>query len=129
MARLLLILAFAAVVFWVFSAVDCIAQPAVRHRGVDKPVWIVIVLLFPVLGGVLWLAVGRASAASLRRQAPDDDPEFLRSLVGGATPTPKPQTPPPSHAEQERRIRDLEQELARPDADDDDTHHGRRDRR
>lgn len=124
---MLLILAFAAVVFWVFTAVDCAAQPAVRHRGVDKPIWVLLVLVLPVVGGILWLTVGRASAASLRRRAPDDDPEFLRSLAGGRpSSTPKAQTPPPSRAEQDKRIRDLEQDLIRRDDDDDQHHHGRR---
>ena len=50
---------FLAAVFWVFSIVDCIVQPASRHRGVPKAVWIAIVVVLPVIGGLLWFAIGR----------------------------------------------------------------------
>jgi len=107
MARGLLILALVATVFWVFTIVDCAIQPPIRHRGVSKPVWVLIVVLLPVLGGILWLAVGRArgSVAVLRR-APDDDPEFLGTLG--------------SISDQDERIRRLEEELAALDSEDDD---------
>lgn len=106
MARVLLIAALVAALFWVFTIVDCAIQPATRHRGVSKPAWIVIVVLLPVVGGLLWFAVGRTgrrSAASLA--APDDDPDFLRRI--GAT-----------TADRDERIRRLEQELARLDSED-----------
>ncbi|MBD3940328.1 PLDc N-terminal domain-containing protein [Microbacterium sp. NEAU-LLC] len=107
MARGLLILALVATVFWVFTIVDCAIQPPIRHRGVSKPVWVLIVVLLPVLGGILWLAVGRArgSVAVLRR-APDDDPEFLGTLG--------------PISDQDERIRRLEEELAALDSEDDD---------
>ena len=107
MPRVLLILALVAAAFWVFTVVDCAVQPASRHRGVSKPTWILIVVLLPVLGGILWLIVGRvrASAAATRR-APDDDPEFL-GRIG-------------SISDQDERIRRLEEELAQLDAEDDD---------
>ncbi|WP_067194654.1 PLD nuclease N-terminal domain-containing protein [Microbacterium sp. XT11] len=107
MARLLIIGGFLAVVFWVFSIVDCAAQPATRHRGVSKSAWIAIVILIPVIGGVLWFALGRrrrADGEGERLRAPDDDPEFLRSL---------------SRSEQDARIAQLEAELARLDDEND----------
>ncbi|MEJ1154940.1 MULTISPECIES: PLDc N-terminal domain-containing protein [Microbacterium] len=107
MPRVLLILALVATAFWVFTIVDCAVQPPTRHRGVSKPVWILIVVLLPVLGGLLWLSVGRMRAAkAAERHAPDDDPEFLGKL--GST------------SEQDDRIRRLEEELAQLDSEDDD---------
>lgn len=105
MVRLLLILALVAVVFWVYTVVDCAVQPASRHRGVSKGTWIVIVVLLPVVGGVLWFVTGRArkNGAPVRR-APDDDPEFLRTIG--------------SISDQDERIRRLEEELAQLDSDD-----------
>ncbi len=100
---MLLLLVPLAVAFWVYSVVDCAMQPPTRHRGVSKPVWLVIVMLLPVIGGVLWFVTGRARAVTAVR-APDDDPAFLHSLG--------------SHAEQDERIRRLEEELARLDAED-----------
>jgi len=107
MARGLLILALVAAVFWVFTIVDCAVQPPTRHRGVSKPVWILIVVLLPVLGGILWLVVGRMRKSAIaQRRAPDDDPDFL-GRIG-------------TISDQDERIRRLEEELAQLDAEDDD---------
>lgn len=107
MARLLLIGVLLALAFWVYSIVDCALQDPTRHRGVSKPVWILIVILLPVLGGILWFVVGRARrAATPTRRAPDDDPEFL-GRIGSAR-------------DQDERIRRLEEELAALDAEADD---------
>ena len=109
--RVLLILALVATAFWVYTIVDCSVQPGTRHRGVSKPVWILIVLLIPVLGGLLWLAVGRTRNSVLRaRRAPDDDPEFLGRIR--------------SVNDQDERIRRLEEELAQLDAEGDDPRWG-----
>ena len=53
MVRVLLPLALLLIAFWVYSIVDCALQPPTRHRGVSKPVWLLIVVLIPVLGGIL----------------------------------------------------------------------------
>ena len=107
MVRVLLILALVAAAFWVFTIVDCALQPATRHRGVSKPVWVLIVVLLPVLGGILWLAIGRSHRTSrLIARAPDDDPEFLERIG--------------TVSDQDERIRRLEEELAQLDAEDDD---------
>lgn len=107
MARVLIVGGFLALVFWVFSIVDCAVQPATRHRGVPKGAWIAIVVLMPVLGGILWFALGRrrrGGQTAAQAVAPDDDPEFLRSL---------------GNSEQDERIRRLEEELARLDDETD----------
>lgn len=107
MARLLIVLGIAAVVFWIFSIVDCAVQPPHRHRGVSKGAWLAIVILMPVLGGALWFVLGRTRRqASGRAVAPDDDPQFLGTLHGVAA--------------QDERIRLLEEELARLDAEGED---------
>lgn len=109
MARLLLILALVAVLFWVYTIVDCAVQPPSRHRGVSKPAWLAIVILLPVLGGILWFLIGRGRVSqTVVRRAPDDDPEFLGRMTASA------------RAEQDERIRRLEEELARLDSDADD---------
>ncbi|MGP3534498.1 PLD nuclease N-terminal domain-containing protein [Microbacterium sp. RD1] len=107
MARLLLIVALVGAVFWVYSIVDCALQPATRHRGVSKAAWLVIVIVLPVLGGILWFVVGRARRSAVQaRRAPDDDPEFL-GRIGTVS-------------DQDERIRRLEEELAQLDAESDD---------
>lgn len=116
---MLIILSVVGAAFWVYSIVDCAVQPQSRHRGVSKAAWVVIVLLLPVLGGVLWFAVGRVRPGAVRvYRAPDDDPDFL----GRLTPTTLP--------DQDERIRRLEEELAQLDAEEDDPRdrpHGRGD--
>jgi hypothetical protein len=106
MFRLWLILALVAVVFWVYTIVDCALQPPTRHRGVSKGVWIVIVILLPVVGGILWFVTGRGRRQTVApRRAPDDDPQFLQTIG--------------SISDQDERIRRIEAELAQLDAEDD----------
>ncbi len=106
MFRLWLILALVAVVFWVYTIVDCALQPPTRHRGVSKGVWIVIVILLPVVGGILWFVTGRGRRQTVaQRRAPDDDPQFLQTIG--------------SISDQDERIRRIEAELAQLDAEDD----------
>lgn len=110
MARFLLIGAVAAVFFTVYAVVDCAMTANERVRGIPKPLWIVVIMLMPVIGGILWLAIGkdRATGYTARRSgAPDDDPGFLRRLRDDAA--------------REERIRQLEQELAELDDDQKDT--------
>ncbi|WP_295014802.1 PLD nuclease N-terminal domain-containing protein [uncultured Microbacterium sp.] len=107
MTRFLVIGGFLAAVFWVFGIVDCVVQPASRHRGVPKGVWIAIVILIPVLGAILWFALGRTrrgrSAAEERFLPLDDEPGSGHAGYDL------------SRAEQDRRIQELEAELARLD--------------
>jgi hypothetical protein len=105
--RVLLIGALVLTAFWVFTIVDCAVQPPTRHRGVSKPIWVLIVVLLPVVGGILWLVVGRSRhVGSMIYRAPDDDPEFL-DRIGTVS-------------DQDERIRRLEEELAQLDAEADD---------
>jgi hypothetical protein len=107
-ARLLFILVPVAIAFWVYTIVDCALMPPVRHRGVSKPAWMIIAIFLPVLGGVLWFAIGRGRASTVSAvRAPDDDPAFLQRLG--------------SISDQDERIRRLEEELAQLDAEADDT--------
>jgi len=84
------------VAVWIFAIIDCIRSDADEVRGVPKGVWIVVLILLPLIGAVLWFALGRPriSAApaggrpAVRRGpvtgsgpvGPDDDPQFLRNL-------------------------------------------------
>lgn len=102
--RILLPAVLLLIAFWVYSIVDCALQPPTRHRGVAKPVWILIVALLPVIGGILWFVVGRGrSRAGGGLRAPDDDPAFLGTIG--------------SVRDQDERIRRLEAELAALDSE------------
>ena len=109
MARALLIAAVAAVFFTVYTVVDCAVTDPQRVRGIPKPLWILVILLLPVIGGILWLLIGKDRATGYtqrRRTSPDDDPEFLRRLDDDTA--------------RQERIRRLEQELAELDDDSKD---------
>jgi len=109
MARLLFGLGVAAVIFTIYAVADCAFFDRMRIRGLRRGWWIVIILFVPIIGGLLWFIVGRGRAGRVGSSrggtvAPDDDVEFLRQLR--------------SDAEQDERIRRMEQELAELDADE-----------
>jgi hypothetical protein len=113
MARLLVFAVIAAVVLTVFAVVDCALTERRRVRALPRWAWILIALLIPVIGPVLWFVIGRGPARPrpvTRVIGPDDDPTFLKST----RPTSPP--PPPDSATWQQ----LEQELANLDSDADD---------
>jgi hypothetical protein len=106
MVRLWIVLGVVAAVFYIYSVVDCALFDRARVRGLPKPIWLLVIILFPIIGGVLWFLIGRGrrkTPVGLRTVAPDDDPEFLKRLA--------------ADRDQEERIRRLEQELSELDGD------------
>ncbi|WP_354641129.1 PLD nuclease N-terminal domain-containing protein [Kitasatospora camelliae] len=87
---------------WVWAFIDCLTTPEEEVRHLPKVVWIIIVLLFPLVGSIAWLIAGRDRRSARARTtpwpsgrtdgraeherprqpfvAPDDNPEFLASL-------------------------------------------------
>lgn len=104
MARLLFGLAIVVIVGTVYTVIDCALRDVSRIRGLSKPVWLVVILLLPVIGCVLWYVLGRTRGPE-RVATPDDDTAFLGDLR--------------RDSEQDRRIRLLEEELAALDSEDD----------
>jgi hypothetical protein len=114
MARVLVFAVIGATVLTVFAIVDCALTERARVRALPKWAWVLVALLLPVVGPVLWLVIGRGSARrrpTTRVIGPDDDPSFL-----GTAGRPVPPTAAPDDA----RWRELEQELANLDSDADD---------
>lgn len=106
MARLLVVLPFLVLALDVFAIVDIMLIDTRRIRALNRPLWVLVIVILPVIGAILWLLVGRErrdGSAQPRTVAPDDDPAFLRNLR--------------RDEEQDERIRRLEQELS--DLDDD----------
>jgi len=54
-------LLFTVIVFgvWIFTLVDVAQAPAPQIRNLPKVGWLIVVLLFPVLGTVAWFVLGR----------------------------------------------------------------------
>jgi hypothetical protein len=99
MARLGLVLAPVVLVLWIFCVIDVITARNDEVRHLPKWGWLVLVLLFPLVGSLAWLFAGRPRHAKPRRAAyerearafpeydrpgraaaldPADDEEFLR---------------------------------------------------
>ncbi|MEV6330817.1 PLD nuclease N-terminal domain-containing protein [Streptomyces sp. NPDC051909] len=78
----------------IYSLIDCLNTPEDEVKHLPKVVWVIIILLFWIVGPIVWFAAGklrRAPAggrtpsewhANHRHEwvAPDDNPEFLKSL-------------------------------------------------
>ncbi|MGH1555663.1 PLD nuclease N-terminal domain-containing protein [Streptomyces sp. L7] len=85
---------------WIYAFVDCLNTPEEDVRGMPKLAWVFVILLFGevLVGPVAWLIAGRArrnpdgaTAEQGRWIAPDDNPEFLKSL-NKDDPKPDPKT-------------------------------------
>ena len=87
--------AVVAIIFTIFVLVFAISADCREVRLLPKPIWVLICLL-PVVGGILYLTVGRpiaepategaatgsfGSGAARKTMAPDDEPKFLRDLA------------------------------------------------
>ncbi len=75
-------------VLTIYALVDCIQTEESRQRNLPKVLWLLLILLFPVVGPVCWFLAGRSGPARRGRpgnrppypRGPDDDPDFLRNL-------------------------------------------------
>ncbi|MGH4032401.1 PLD nuclease N-terminal domain-containing protein [Actinomycetota bacterium Odt1-20B] len=76
---------------WIYAFIDCLNTPEEEVKGLPKVAWVFIVLLFGevLVGPVAWLVAGKkratapgggSGARGRRWVAPDDNPEFLKSL-------------------------------------------------
>ncbi|GGJ83751.1 hypothetical protein GCM10010123_11810 [Pilimelia anulata] len=86
MARLLLLLTVVEIGLAIAALISVLSIAPERVRVLPRFGWVIVILLFPIVGGVAWFAAGydrpaRSGPAAPRRPvAPDDDPDFLRSL-------------------------------------------------
>lgn len=79
----------------VYAFIDCISTKDDDIRHMPKPLWAILVLLFPLVGSISWLIAGKkrhpagGAVGSARSRgggggrqwvAPDDNPDFLKSL-------------------------------------------------
>ena len=101
MLRVYIVLWLIGLVLWVYCLIDAIAAREDSIRNLPKLAWIFIVLLFPFVGSIAWLAAGRPVSEKRRPQSwersqpefpeydrpgraaasdPEKDAEFLRQL-------------------------------------------------
>ncbi|MFE9662051.1 PLDc N-terminal domain-containing protein [Streptomyces sp. NPDC005955] len=77
---------------WIYAFIDCLNTPEKEVKHLPKIAWVIIVLLFGqvLIGPIAWFVAGKERKGALaggpgRRGsapwvAPDDNPEFLKSL-------------------------------------------------
>ncbi|MEV3871099.1 PLD nuclease N-terminal domain-containing protein [Streptomyces sp. NPDC049906] len=81
---------------WIYAFIDCLNTPEEEVKHLPKVAWVIIVLLFGqvLIGPIAWFAAGKVRKGAgagggpgLRGRgsrpqwvAPDDNPEFLKSL-------------------------------------------------
>ncbi|MEU8115784.1 PLD nuclease N-terminal domain-containing protein [Micromonospora sp. NPDC048947] len=94
MARLGVLLFLVQIVLAVCALISCLSAEEGKIRALPRIAWVLIILFFPLVGSIAWFIVGREPSPGVRngwsggggeRQrprpvAPDDDPEFLRSV-------------------------------------------------
>lgn len=91
----------------IYALIECAQSERYSVRALPKWAWLLVILLLPVVGAVLWLLFGRprredVAAEAQRGRGPDDDPQFLRHLEQHRR-----------QQEQARRLQEWENELKR----------------
>ncbi|WP_240625195.1 PLDc N-terminal domain-containing protein [Kocuria tytonicola] len=68
----------------IYALIECAQSEKYTVRAIPKGAWLLVILLLPVVGALLWLFFGRprndAAREPARGRGPDDDPQFLRNL-------------------------------------------------
>ncbi|MEU5550691.1 PLD nuclease N-terminal domain-containing protein [Micromonospora sp. NPDC047793] len=95
MARLYILLFVVQVVLAVCALISCLSAEEDDIRHLPRIAWVLMILFAPLIGSIAWFVAGRERKADggmfstggpptergpQRPLAPDDDPEFLRSI-------------------------------------------------
>jgi hypothetical protein len=73
----------------IYAVVDCIQSEDSSVRNLPKLLWVLVILLFPLVGSIVWFIAGRPQRPRPQGgrthrppppRGPDDDPDFLRRL-------------------------------------------------
>jgi hypothetical protein len=116
MARVYLFMFGLEILLTVLALISVLSADEDDVRALPRIVWLIVILLFPLVGAIVYFAAGRPLTVSRpattwragggfpeasRPPAPDDDPEFLRAIERR------------SRAAEEEKLRRWEQDLRR----------------
>jgi len=77
LVRVLFALAVIAVAIDIYTIADIALTARNRLRSLNKFAWIVVVVLIPVVGAILWFVLGKSRASNVNNVlGADDDPNF-----------------------------------------------------
>jgi Phospholipase_D-nuclease N-terminal len=111
MVRLFMLLFLLALALTALALISCLSAEADEVRALPRPLWVIVILFLPVVGALIYFSTGRplpddaagsgpggaggsgagariwrtAAGAISRPQrsvAPDDDPDFLKTIDG-----------------------------------------------
>jgi hypothetical protein len=95
MGRLYMLLFALEILLVALALISCLSAEDGEVRALPRYIWVIVILLFPLVGSIVYFVVGRPVKGTPRtsrpvgggfpesgrpRRAPDDDPEFLRQL-------------------------------------------------
>lgn len=98
MGRFWLFFFIANIILTAAALISCLSAEEEEIRGLPRIGWVIVILLFSPIGGIVWFFAGRTpghmpakrhwrpgsgfpeSERPGRTVAPDDDPEFLRNV-------------------------------------------------
>jgi hypothetical protein len=99
MARLYVLLFLVQIVLAVLALISCLSAEEDEIRALPRLAWVLIIVIVPLIGAIAWYLAGRPVKERTaggwrgggglpehkrsRPAAPDDDPEFLKSLDTG----------------------------------------------
>lgn len=106
MARAILAGILIAVALLIYSLIDLTVTEDARIRRLNRILWIVIIVVIPIFGPLAWVLLGKGPRSMGNVVAPDDDPGS-----GG-------NKPKISDEEADRRIREIEEQLAALEAEE-----------
>jgi hypothetical protein len=66
----------------VYCLIDCIQSDELAVRNLPRTIWILLILFFPIVGGVAWLVAGRPTSISSTPYV-SGYPEYRRAPLGG----------------------------------------------
>lgn len=84
MVRIIIFAAVVSVALMIYTLIECSRAEKHQVRSLPKSAWVVVIILLPLIGAVLWFVLGRpqssTSQSTGQQKAPDDDEDFLRQL-------------------------------------------------